>query len=144
MIKKTFSQKIARVFEIVNYLMAPIPLALGGLILFFAPWMFLLVLMIWMFCGPGLWLAALYFRHSRGELDEEKILGMWLGTIAFNGLFLLVNVCVVCRNYNSPGKSLYPLVIQTVETVWVVLVIWWILAIILALTAIWYQERNFR
>jgi hypothetical protein len=144
MIKKPYSQKIAGVFEIVNYLLAPIPLAFGGLLLFFVPWMFLLVLMIWIFCAPGLWLAALYFKHSRGELDEEKILGMWLGTIAFNGFFLLVNVCFVYRNYSPSDKSYYPLTILTVETVWVVLVIWWLLAILLALTAIRSEERNSR
>ena len=145
MIAKTYSQKIARVFEVVNYFMAPIPMAFGGLTLFFAPWMIFVVLMIWLFCGPGLWLAALYFKHSRGELDEEKAPGMWIGTIAFNGLFLLVNIGVVYRNYSSAHESFYPRTIRTVEIVWVVLALWWMLAIILSLTALWseYKQKNF-
>lgn len=142
--KKSYSQRIARVFEIANYFLAPVPIAFGGLILVLAPLLFLPVLLIWIFCAPGLWLAAQYFKHSRGDLDDEKTSPMWIATIVFNGLLLLVNLSFVYPDYNSGRDSLYLRTFQRTELVWIVLVIWWAAAIILSLTALWseYSRRS--
>jgi hypothetical protein len=100
---KTFSQKIARIFEIVGYLWL-IP---SIYMLFFA-----LVLMLYSIAflangsvvglvgiligvipfvifGFGVFLLRKYYKHSRGLLDEEEILPLWFITLIFNLVFLL-------------------------------------------------------
>lgn len=91
MSEKTISQKIARVFEIVDYVLL-VP-ALAGL--FFGVAMFSdksslpFGLAICAVFTIGTLLLVGYFKHSRGRLSEKKTIALWVGTIAFNALFLL-------------------------------------------------------
>lgn len=94
---KTASQIIARIFEIAGYLW----LVPSLIMLFYA----LLVLIVCLFAfspvgvlfssipfllfGFGVFLLVKYRQHSRGLLDDEKILPLWFGTLIFNLLFLL-------------------------------------------------------
>lgn len=87
--EKTYSQKVARVFEIFNYFLI-IPATLGALLatllLAGAAWFTLLIYTIY---GIGLALFVGYFRHSRGKLDEQKIPLLWITTAIYNFVLLL-------------------------------------------------------
>ena len=104
MSEKSVSQKIARVFEIVDYILL-VP-SLGGLL--FGVMMLisgeaaLAGLGILAVFTIGVSLLIGYFKHSRGTLSKEKTRNLWIGTIIFNGIFLL--------------PSLYFLFVSSVET----------------------------
>lgn len=89
MTEKTFSQKVARAFEIADYFLL-IPAAFGlfwaGILIFSAPWF---TLPIFAVAGYGVFLMTRYFKHSRGNLDADKIASMWIGTIIYNALLSL-------------------------------------------------------
>ena len=94
MTEKTFSQKVARGLEILSYLLLIVAVLslLGGVILIlYVPIMFILY-WLW-FSIPtalvacyGIFLMMRYVKHSRGDLDEDKIASMWIGTIVYNSL----------------------------------------------------------
>ena len=88
--QKTYSQKVARIFEIVDYiLLAPAGIgALVGMALLLSgqiPYAFLL----FVFLAIGIILLVGYFKHSRGRLDEESVGMLWLTTVIYNSLLLL-------------------------------------------------------
>lgn len=95
--EKTYSQKVARVFEIICYvllaptflsLIYPVVFIIGGMLegsvkmvsLGFIP--FLIVV-------PGMILLVGYFKHSRGRLDEKYSSVLWLTTAVYNFLLFL-------------------------------------------------------
>ncbi|HVE55448.1 MAG TPA: hypothetical protein VNB22_01380 [Pyrinomonadaceae bacterium] len=87
--EKTYSQKVARVFEIVDYFLL-LPAGVGALVGFFA--LFgqpLYGLLIYMILGVGMALLVGYFKHSRGRLDEKYISVLWLTTAVYNFLLFL-------------------------------------------------------
>ena len=89
MSEKTVSQKIARVFEIVDYILL-VP-SLAGL--FFGLMMLgsgdagIFGLGIFVVFTIGIILLVGYFKHSRGTLSKAKTRNLWIGTIVFNGIF---------------------------------------------------------
>ena len=83
-----------------------------------------------------------YFKHSRGALDEEKVLGMWVGTIVLNALLLLPNLYLFYRETGFSGDYDYQEHFGIFPLIWVSLMIWWAWAIILSVTAIWSDERQ--
>ena len=87
--ERTYSQKVARVFEIVDYFLL-LPAAVGAAFGFFA--LFgqpLYGLLIYAVLGVGIALLVGYFKHSRGRLDEKYISVLWLTTAVYNFLFFL-------------------------------------------------------
>lgn len=96
--EKTFSQKVARFFEVMNFIaLIPITLSLG-VILFFSVfytlaflasgWILIyftieLIILLIPYSLMCLLLRG-YFLHSRGRLSEEKVKWLWIGTIIFN------------------------------------------------------------
>ena len=90
--KKSLSQKIARVFEIVNYiLLIPTTLIelftlLYGLIMVLAGGFVVLLLIVFItliYSFGGLLLYG-YFKHWRGEISQVRAVWLWIGTIIFN------------------------------------------------------------
>ncbi|CAN5588591.1 hypothetical protein BH20ACI4_BH20ACI4_25390 [soil metagenome] len=130
MSEKTVSQKIARVFEIVDYfLLVP---SLAGL--FFGIAMlgdknsFLFGLAICVVFIIGTVLLVGYFKHSRGRLSEKATAALWIGTILFNALFLLPTLFFMIRDFNQflnersfSGGMIF--------TPYVLIVLWWTIAI---------------
>jgi hypothetical protein len=144
MFKKTYSQKIARVFEITNYFMVTAMVILTGtailtgIVIFFIP----ALIVILIFCVAGIVLGIKYIKHSRGELDEEKILGMWVGTIFLNALPFLTNIYIFYKDFSSLSKCSYRQDFGIFTLIWMILMIWWSLAVILSITAIWSAESK--
>lgn len=94
--ERTFSQSLARFFEVVDYILL-IPASYGMLLLllvgFSAPLMAKGVAL-----GIGVWFIAGcfllrgFFRHSRGRLSDSGIRKLWLATIGYN----LVDLTITC------------------------------------------------
>lgn len=109
----SFSQKVARFFEIMDYLvLAP---AIMGLMLSLtvignAP---LFTLAIAAAFTAGCLLLCGFFMHSRGKLNESKIYALWCATIIYNVIDLIVTMLVV--NSSRDGVSfifaLWPLLV---------------------------------
>lgn len=97
MSEKSVSQKIARVFEIVDYFLLVPSLAglLFGLMMVANPDSALYGLAICAVFTVGTILLVGYFKHSRGRLSEKATVALWVGTIIFNGLFLLPSLYFV-------------------------------------------------
>lgn len=92
--EKTVSQKIARAFEIVDYILL-IP-SVGGLLLGLAmlggggrgnEGLMVAFTIVAAFV-IGVTLLVGYFKHSRGTLSAGGTRALWIGTIFYNGIFL--------------------------------------------------------
>jgi len=90
--EKTYSQKVARIFEIVDYFLL-IPAAIGAFFGFFvlvgSPFTAWYAILFYVFLVVGLVLMVGYFRHSRGYLDEQNISFLWITSVVYNFLLLL-------------------------------------------------------
>ncbi len=84
--EKTYSQKIARVFEIADYILL-LPAIFGVLM---ATLMFggATLIVYGIFTG-GVILLVGYRRHSRGNLSPENLTALWLGSAIYNFILLL-------------------------------------------------------
>lgn len=125
--KKSLSEKIARVFEIVGYilLIPTIPVVFISAVFIFPLLISVPLLTI------GLTLFAGYIKHSRGNLDESKVVILWVATFIFNSLPLLF---LATRYYSNAGNLLESLGLFSI-----LLIFWWIMACCLSLTA-FYDE----
>ena len=89
MTQKTYSQKVARVFEVIDYLML-LPAGIGFLVGFVLLWTNpLYTLLLYTFLISGIVLLVGYFKHSRGWLDEKYFSALWLTTAGYNFVLLL-------------------------------------------------------
>lgn len=85
--KENYSQKIARIFKIVGFIML-IPsilimfVALSLNDVWIGPLLFFIVIFGWV-------LFAGYISHSRGNMKPDTIIWLWLGTIIFSGVPLI-------------------------------------------------------
>ena len=84
--RKTFSQKVARFFEVVDYFLL-VPATAGLCCTLFIPPLFFIILPTYSF---GCLLLIGYIKHSRGKLDEHNVWGLWLGTALYNAIGLIV------------------------------------------------------
>jgi hypothetical protein len=87
--EKTYSQKVARVFEIIDYFML-LPAAIGflfGLALIASNPLY--TMLLYAFLISGIILLVGYFKHSRGRLDEKYFSALWLTTAGYNLVLLL-------------------------------------------------------
>ena len=87
---KTVSQKIARVFEIVDYILL-VPSIVGlffGLLMIGRSGSAMFGVGIIAIFTIGVILLVGYFKHSRGRLSDNRVRALWIGTIVFNGIFL--------------------------------------------------------
>lgn len=84
--EKTYSQKIARVFEIADYILL-LPAILGVLLATLAFSGFTLI--IYGIFIAGVILLIGYRRHWRGNLSSENLIALWTGTAIYNLILLL-------------------------------------------------------
>jgi hypothetical protein len=95
--EKTYSQKVARVFEIICYL-----LLVPTFVSLIYPFMMVIIglasgrgdlalisLLPFTIVGIGIALLVGYYKHSRGLLDEKKVPALWMTTAIYNLLLLL-------------------------------------------------------
>lgn len=141
MFRKTFSQKAARVFEIVDYVLL-VPSAVGllfGLVMLFNITSFFYGLAICAVFTIGTLLLIGYFKHSRGTLDEEKIFPLWGGTLVYNVLPLLPVFYRVFIKSDEFHNFSYQQLLSPFALFCIFLVFWWIVAVSLSIGAI-YSE----
>lgn len=129
MSEKTVSQKIARVFEIVDYILL-VP-SIGGLLLG------MMMCISGEAVGIGLGILAVftigtillsgYFKHSRGRLSKDSTRALWIGTIVFNGVFLLPSLYFLYDNLSKTDSrnDLVNIIISPYG--WII--VWWTIAI---------------
>jgi hypothetical protein len=84
--ERTYSQNVARAFEIADYILL-IPAILGAGLATLIPSIFTLV--VYGFFIFGVVLLVGYFKHSRGRLNESSVSVLWIGTAVYNGVLLL-------------------------------------------------------
>ena len=145
---KTVSQKIARVFEIAGYLwLGP------SIISLFLPFLYSIMFIftghpegivalavIAGIFGTGIFLLVKYYQHSRGWLDEDKVLPLWFGTLIFNSLFLLPTIYFY---FSSSSRSYSYNTEQSILTlIWYLPPFWWAMAVLLSVAAIVSQFVN--
>ena len=84
--EKTYSQKVARAFEIADYILL-IPAILGAVLATLTA--SVLALAVYAVFVVGVILLVGYYKHSRGRLDESYFSALWIGTAIYNLIFLL-------------------------------------------------------
>lgn len=138
----TFSQIIARIFEIAGYLWL-VPSAICLFVPLLYSIMFIatgnaagivgLAIITGIF-GIGVFLLVKYHQHSRGYLDDDKILPLWFGTLIFNSIFLLP---VIYAYFSNPYRNYSSNAAQDIMTlIWYLPPLWWATAVLLSVAAI--------
>jgi hypothetical protein len=80
----SFSQKVARFFEVIDYLLLPpatFGLVFSMLLLTMAPWVPLIITASYL---AGCFLLRGFFKHSRGRLSDKDVSILWCATMAYN------------------------------------------------------------
>jgi hypothetical protein len=150
MFRKTFSQKIARVFEVVGYLfLVPAilsliyPFLVAVASLFTLQIHFLMMSLIpFLIFGLGLALLVGYFKHSRGTLSEEKIIPLWFGTFFYNALPLLPIFYQILANPFDYQNFNFQERLPLFSLFCIFLVLWWAAAVLLSIGAIFSEFRE--
>lgn len=156
MSEKTYSQQVARVFEIAGYVMFSLALIyplylmrfsgpLGILIYIIYLFIFLIIpLLIPVFLiGAGTILFVKYCKHSRGRLDEEKVIPMWSGTFFFNLILLLPAGYLYYSRYFIDERFVSdPLADGYVFLFFTALVVWLEFAVALSATAAFSEIKK--
>ena len=137
--QKTYSQKVARVFEIMDYILL-VPSALGlllaTLLIKEAAWFALLVYAAF---GVGVGLMIGYFKHSRGRLAEEYIPALWMTSAIYNLILLLPCLFGAASFLQSPG----PMTVDFSQMfVPFLIVLGYIFAITFSLNAYFFEKRK--
>ncbi len=99
--EKTYSQKIARAFEIVDYFLL-IPATFGALVGLAAfrssPYVALLMYLV---LTAGIILLVGYYKHSRNRLAAKYVSALWIASAVYNFLLLLPVLYVVAAMYQN-------------------------------------------
>jgi hypothetical protein len=127
--EKSYSEKVARVFEIGCYFMI-VPGILATLYSFLTIILAIPVLILFLL---GIWMFKSYIKHSRGLLEESEVVLMWVLSFMLNTVFALVGVSAFSSANWSVPESIG-------ESAWfftaLSMVGWWITAAILPITAL--------
>lgn len=126
MFRKSFSQKVGRVFEIVAYLL----LVPAILCLFHSLLLIYLGLIVILIFSCGILLLIGYVKHSRGTLGEEKVIPFWVGTFFYNALPLLIVIFSMQNDYQNLDLQR---LLSPYGLFGLAIVIWWIVAVMLSI-----------
>ncbi len=133
--EKSYSEKVARVFEIGCYFMI-IPGILATLYSFLTIILAIPVLILFLL---GIWMFKSYIKHSRGLLEASEVVLMWILSFMLNTVFALAGVLVFSSaDWNMPesiGESAWFFTALS-------MVGWWIAAAILPITALVSLKNN--
>ena len=150
MFRKTFSQKVARIFEIVGYVMLipalisliyPLLMLLGSLAeLRFD--LFLYCSIPFILFGIGTTLLVGYIKHSRGTLDEGKIIPLWGGTFFFNCLFAVPTFYFSLSWLTNVKNIQTEQFLNPFALVYLFIIFWWFCAVFLSVVAAVSVFRN--
>jgi len=136
MMEKTYSQKVARAFEIADYILI-LPAGLGALA---ATLLFgVFTLLVYAFFIVGVVLLVGYYKHSRGRLSKEHLPALWIGTAVYNFILLLPVLYLASSLLQSrtagDGRIFYFLVVGSI-------VFGYLAAIISSLKAYSFEKRK--
>ena len=142
---RTFSQQVARVYEIVGYVilgpatMAAVFALTAVFILPIAGEFYgaLAAAAALVFYGFGVKLLRRCYQHSRGMLIKEKVFRLWLGVLIFYLLLFLPNALLV-YGYLRTSEVDY----NFFFLVWMLLTGWLEAAVILPFAAIYADYKN--
>lgn len=147
MFRKTFSQKAARVFEVAGYLLLvpailslifPFLFAVGSLVSLQIH-VFIMCLIPFFIFGLGIILLGGYIKHSRGTLDEDKIIPLWGGTLVYNVLPLLPVFYQIFMKSDEFHHFSYQQLLSPFALFCISLALWWIVAVSLSIGAIFSE-----
>ena len=96
--ERTYSQNVARAFEIADYILL-IPAIFGAILATVIPSG--LTLLVYGFFMVGVVLLVGYYKHSRGKLDEFYFPALWIMTAVYNFVLLLPCLYYVAVMYQS-------------------------------------------
>jgi hypothetical protein len=103
--EKTYSQKVARAFEIIDYFLL-IPAGIGALVGLVAIGSIpLYALLLYAVLITGIVLLVGYFKHSRNTLNPDHISALWLTSAVYNFLLLLPSLYYVATLYQNHGSE---------------------------------------
>ncbi|MEO6588295.1 MAG: hypothetical protein ABIP06_03110 [Pyrinomonadaceae bacterium] len=145
MSEKTISQKIARVFEIVDYFLLVPAIAglLFGIMMIISGEAAIFGVGILTVFTIGTILLIGYFKHSRGTLSKAKTRNLWIGTIIFNGVFLAPSLYFVFLD-TSATNSQHNLA-ETIFSSYGWLLVWWTIAVGGSIIALgYYDDQKYR
>jgi hypothetical protein len=109
--RMSYSQKVARFFEITDYLLL-IPATMG--LLYSLALFPVLPMIVGSWYAAGCLLLHGFFRHSRGRLSDKGVTMLWLATIGYN----LVDLVLTLKAADGSRDSIFYLF-----TLWPLLVI---------------------
>lgn len=134
--KKTLSQKIARIFEVIGFILM-IPGSIGTLLILYLCLINPLFLAALIVPVSGFILLIGYFKHSRGTINEKRIFPLWIGTFLYNLMFLLPTAVYFYNQYTAEIVSYYapnnPDLSFTLSLGF--LTVWWMSSILLSIIA---------
>ena len=130
--ERTFSQSLARFFEVMDYILL-VPASYGMLLVLLmavsAPLAakgMALGMMCWFIAGC--FLLRGFFRHSRGRLSDSGIRILWLATIGYN----LVDLTITCLIAQSSRADMG----------FFIFALWPLLVIIFSGMALWTERQR--
>jgi hypothetical protein len=150
MYNNRLSEKIAQVFVIVDILL----LILGSLsmippVIFIFLGLFSMQFAVFsiglipiLIFGIGVTLFVGYLKHSGGNLNENKILLLWFGTLVYNGLPLLITLLSLIVREDYRNLFIEKIGIEDFGVFSALTLCWWIIATCLSLTAIYNEFEN--
>ncbi len=134
--EKSYSEKVARIFEIGCYFMI-VPAVFG---LLYSVFSIILVIPVAIIFALGVLLFSCYADHSRGTLELNKVRIMWFSTILFNGLFSVPTVYSFANKIYEKGNLGFQEYNSGASVIWLTafftIVAWQIVATILPVTAL--------
>jgi hypothetical protein len=139
--ERTYSQNVARAFEIADYILL-IPAILGAVLATLIP--SILTLLVYGFFIAGVVLLVGYFKHSRGQLDESNFSALWIASAVYNGVLLLpclyfastlLQSGILDNEYSDGGSVVYFLFILSVVS-------GYFAAVIFSLRAYFFEKRK--
>jgi TctA family transporter len=149
--EKSYSEKVARVLEIGCYVMMlpavfgfllSLILAIFGFVILSErgnPFPLLGYLIFWLIPVFGFWLFSRYAKHSRSNLPESRITGMWISTVIFNGLLALPNLIWFFNFIFSDDKPNYQssnMESATFMSAYFLIFIWQVATVVLSISAL--------
>lgn len=124
--ERTFSQSLARFFEVVDYiLLAPACYGMLALAVIAGSAPFMATGIVVWFVAGCLLLRG-FFRHSRGRLSDSGVSTLWLATIGYNLVDLIITVVIA----SNSDKGFY------------YFALWPLLVIILSATALSTERQR--
>jgi hypothetical protein len=130
----TFSQSLARFFEVMDYILL-VPAGYGMLLILLiglgAPLEAkVIALGITGWFIAGCFLLRGFFRHSRGRLSDSGIRALWLATIGYNLIDLIIT-CLIAQSSNADRGFYY-------------FALWPLLVIIFSAMALWTEKQRLK